>query len=179
MSAGKVLSDLQWVEEKLLRPFGILVQAMREAAEVEQGLVGKKELVESLAAQVLGLESKITAKRDELQTLDTTARQRITDTTHRMERTQVDRMHALDAEFNLASRDHHQKLAQMTAEQETYRESLEQTKVEYKGAHHKLQAEHDAAVEQRRQEITRLTEELTAVKTKHANFLKEVGHVVH
>lgn len=179
MSASTVLSDLQWVEEKLIRPYTVLVKAMQEAAEVEQGLAAKTTALTTLESQVAPLQARITRLRDELNTLMTSDTARVKEAGRRAERIHQERVAALDADFNRASQEHTHKLAQMTAERETYRASLEQTQLEYKGAHHKLQAEHDACAAACRQEMTALTAQLTTLKTKHANFLKEVGHVVH
>jgi chromosome segregation ATPase len=178
MSASKVLSDLQWIEEKLLRPYTVLVTAMREAAAVEQGLEQQKLTIQALKADIAPLQATLASLRAELQRVETSDRQRITAATQRMERTHTERMQALDADFNRASQEHTRKLAQMVEERETYHKSLLQTKEEYHGAHTKLQADHDAAVDARQRELTTLNEQLKALKTKHANFLKEIGHVV-
>lgn len=179
MSASKVLSDLQWVDEKLIRPYAVLVKAMQEAAEVEQGVAAQTQLLSALKAQVLILDMELTDKRATLQTLETTDTQRIAQKMQALERSHTTRMTLLDSAHQRAVDDHTKQLAQMTAERETYRASLDQTQLEYKGAHHRLQAEHDACADACRQEMTVLTAQLTTLKTKHANFLKEVGHVVH
>lgn len=178
MGAQDIVNRLQWVDEKLMRPFQELLAAMQEIAAVEAQFVGKQQALAALESQVKDIQSKIIGKRDELNTLETSDIERITKKRQQFESDHTARMNAADQDYNRKIGTHQAMIAQLNLEQAALARSVDSVKSEYGDVHRKLQTAHDRAVESRQAEIAALDKQILTLKTQRENFLKEVGHVV-